>query len=117
MIEQKYYKYCHDAIVHACGDDFERATFEFGDMTEEQLNQIYGNSDKTCRQVLAENRENRDLHESALKWFESICAARETIASLSRQRDILFDAMMEIAQAAATACNTPTDRKQIVDDR
>ena len=54
------------------GDDLERATAYFGRLTEEQLDQEYGASGCTCREIWDGYKKQRQEIETAIKWVEQI---------------------------------------------
>lgn len=49
-------------VENARGDDLERATMAFGRMSEAELDQMWGQSGKTCREVFEEYRRERELY-------------------------------------------------------
>lgn len=46
-------------VDNARGDDWERSRRMFGRMTSTELNQEYGQSGRTCREILAEHEEEQ----------------------------------------------------------
>ncbi len=67
-----------EIVRNAKGDDLERAEHAFRNHTPEQLQALYGSSDKTCQQILDEYRAERaewqaasDLAQRAMRvaWF------------------------------------------------
>ena len=53
------------------GDDLERALLMFSSYSEERMDREYGQSGKTCREVVQEYQDTRDLIEDAIQWVES----------------------------------------------
>jgi hypothetical protein len=54
------------------GDNLERATAAFRHYTEKQLDEPYGQSDNTPRQILEQYRINREEHDTVTKWIEDL---------------------------------------------
>ena len=64
-------EYVLKILKGACGDDLERATRAFENLSEKDLDVEYGYSGKTCRQVLKEYQDDRDKMKKAIAWVES----------------------------------------------
>lgn len=64
-------EYVLKILKGACGDDLERATSAFKNCSEETLDSEYGQSGKTCRQILKEYQDDRDKMKKAIAWVES----------------------------------------------
>lgn len=59
-------------VRDAEGDDYERAKLSFGRMTDEQLDQPYSHSGKTCRAVLQEYADARNEWAQASMFLETL---------------------------------------------
>jgi hypothetical protein len=60
------------AMDNARGDDMERAQHAFGRMTDAQLDQEYGSSGQTCRQILEGYRQHRQQHNEAARDLDDL---------------------------------------------
>ena len=60
-----------DALNNYHGDDLERAEIAFKNFSTQQLNEQYGQSGKTCRQILEGYRKHSAEVENAIKRFEA----------------------------------------------
>ena len=61
--------YVMRALRSMKGDDLERAEHAFHGMSEEELDQEYGRSEQTCREILEGYRDSRRDHEAACNWL------------------------------------------------
>lgn len=60
------------ALSQVIGDDFYRARQSFSRYTESQLDSKFGDSGKTCREILAEAQEHYDSVAQAIRDVEKI---------------------------------------------
>jgi hypothetical protein len=58
------------ALSQYRGDDYERAKRAFAGMTPQQMQKQYGQSGRTCQQILDEYREHAENIEKACEWVE-----------------------------------------------
>lgn len=58
------------ALHNMLGDDLYRARRAFNGMSEEQLNRQYGESGKTCAQILREYEYHDEAVRAAISWVE-----------------------------------------------
>lgn len=84
-----YYEYCRDIIAAATGDNLERCLAAFRDMSEDELDQPYGESGQTHRLILQSYQEERERNNAALEWF----------AATARQRELLLHAYKTVVPA------------------
>lgn len=54
------------------GDDLEHAEMAFKNYTRDQLNKEYGQSGKTCRQVIDGLRKHREEVNNAIVWANTL---------------------------------------------
>ncbi len=77
-------------------DNFARAKRQFQYYTQEQLDQEYGESSSTCRQLLKDYQTNVDNCDNAIKWFEKtlkdVRDSDNVISNLIGERDALRQA-------------------------
>jgi hypothetical protein len=57
-----------DVLKGARGDDLERAQMAFGNMSDQELDTVYGSSGKTCREILAGYQKNREEINAAIRF-------------------------------------------------
>lgn len=67
-----YAEYVRKALRNYKSDNLERAEAAFSGMIDEQLDQQYGQSGKTRREILQEYREARALHQKVETWFANV---------------------------------------------
>lgn len=60
------------ALENAMGDDLERAEIAFKNYTPEQMATEYGQSGKTCQQILDGYRAHREEVENAILWARTL---------------------------------------------
>ena len=60
------------ALQQAKGDNLERATHSFRGMSESVLDEQFGQSGQTHREVLAEYQDHRDRVNKAIEWVEGL---------------------------------------------
>lgn len=77
----KHIEYIRMALRSIRDDSLERAKMSFKNMTDEQLDNQFGQSGRTCREILAGYQQDRDRHEAAVYWLETL------IDSLTKERD------------------------------
>lgn len=53
-------------------DNLYRAKIQFGKMTQKELGEEYGQSGRTCGDILAEYRDKKAEMERCVKWVETI---------------------------------------------
>jgi hypothetical protein len=58
--------YIRRAMESYKGDNLERATRAFAGLSDKQMGEQYGQSGKTCREILDEYRVDRDTHYAAM---------------------------------------------------
>lgn len=75
---EEHIAYIRMALRKAKGGDLERAKMSFKDMTDEQLDRQWGQSDQTCRGILTGYQQDRDRHEAAVYWFEALIDSLES---------------------------------------
>lgn len=66
------------ALMRDKGDNLERARAAFSGLSLPQLEKQYGQSGKTCREILAEYEEGREEWQVAADWLLSVDPAGET---------------------------------------
>jgi len=59
-------------VRNAKGDDLERARMAFGKMSNEQLDQQYGQSGQTCREILNEYEVQRKEYLAAVELLNKM---------------------------------------------
>ena len=62
--------YIRRCIDNARGDDLERAKMAFGNLTDAQLDEEYGQSGETCREILEGYQRGADKNAAALDFFD-----------------------------------------------
>lgn len=62
--------YILNAVRQRTGDDLERANRAFGRMTDAQLDQQYGESGKTCREIWQTYKDERAINLLAIAAVE-----------------------------------------------
>lgn len=72
MTTQEKVLYVRRAISQAMGDDLERADIAFKGMTETQLDQQWGQSGKTVRQIWQGYKDDRARWKEVLEWIEGL---------------------------------------------
>ena len=60
------------ALRNLDGDDLERAEIAFKNYTPEQLNKEYGQSGKTCKEILDGYRKHRAEIKNAIMWANTL---------------------------------------------
>lgn len=70
--------YVRMALHNAKGNELERVQILFGNMSDESANKIYPGTIKTYREILNDCRQDRNKHEAAVKWFESVIDSLES---------------------------------------
>lgn len=60
-----------DALERSRGDDAQRARMAFRGMSHDQMNQQWGQSGKTCRQILDEYIAHDAKVDAALAWVKA----------------------------------------------
>lgn len=68
--------YIRRCVGKSDGDDLERAENAFRNLSEQQLDQQYGQSGKTCRELLDVYRQNRAKHHAAYAALEDLLRER-----------------------------------------
>jgi hypothetical protein len=58
-------------IKQSFGDDLERARLAFAGLTPEKMDEQYGQSGQTRRQIIEGYEQSRHEHQAALDWVES----------------------------------------------
>ena len=64
--------YIRRQLSNAGGDDLERAECAFRGMSEKELDQQYGQSGNTCREILDGYRKKRQLHKESMDYLEGL---------------------------------------------
>ena len=64
--------YIRRCIGNARGDDLARAAMAFGNSTDAQLDEEYGQSGKTCREILEGHQRGADKNAAALEFFDNL---------------------------------------------
>lgn len=59
------------ALYNYLGDDLQRAQAAFQNCTAEQMDQQYGQSGKTRRQIVAEYQAHQDATHAAIAWVKA----------------------------------------------
>ncbi len=61
-----------DILNSAKGDDLERTEHAFRNYSPDMMDTIYGESGKTCMEILTEYRKDRAKITEAISWVESL---------------------------------------------
>jgi hypothetical protein len=70
MSEEK--EYVIKAMESYKGDNLERATARFRNLSEQELDSQYGQSGMTCRQIWDEYKEARAAWQKAFDWLNGV---------------------------------------------
>ncbi len=60
------------ALKNSRGDDLERAETAFKDLSPQELDEQYGQSGKTCQQILDDYRDHRKEIDNAIVWANTL---------------------------------------------
>jgi hypothetical protein len=94
------YEYCRRIIATATGDNLERCSAAFRNMSNSELDQEYGTSGHTCREILQGYKDDRERNKGALEWFNR--ANHANAISPERggwiERQTIIDALSRIGQ-------------------
>lgn len=69
--EQRAKQLAIEALQQVRGDDYERAGRRFSRMSEVELDQPYGGSESTPRQILAEYAVRAARYDAAIEWLST----------------------------------------------
>lgn len=61
-----------DALEQYKGHNLEKAETAFRNLSNDELDKEYGQTGKTCRQILDEYRRHRDEIENAILWVDAL---------------------------------------------
>lgn len=115
------------ALEHALGDDYSRASNAFDGYTPEEMNKEYGRSGRTCQQILDEYREHHERILSAIAWVERVGGPaiekttrrsgrmKQAIAGLVREEGAPPMTDDEVREYGASYCLTPNEIEQLVE--
>lgn len=88
VIEAQPLKTINSAIDRARGDNLERAQHAFGNMSDQQLDQQYGQSGQTCREILKGYQDHADTCSAAKTLVSDIASGRVRALDAS-QKELL----------------------------
>ena len=64
--------YIKRVIERSRGDDLYRARMAFRNLSSEKMDELYGESNKTRKQIVEEYEAHERLTDAALKWLEEV---------------------------------------------
>lgn len=76
LTDQQVAARIRDAVNGALGDDLERAEWAFKNRTPEQMGQQYGESGRTCQEILDGYRQRRESDKQVAAFAEQLLRDR-----------------------------------------
>lgn len=85
---------------------------QFRDFTDEELDQEWGHSGQTCREILSEYQLAREFNRAALAWFESLFLKREKIIKENKKLKQSCDRYINFIEAIIDGLAYGVDLRQ-----